>query len=209
MFSSSELFNTNLSSAQLAIGLLFGFIPVALTILGRRLRAHLQSLREESARVIRASRSTAEAADGADNGRSVVVDMSTMLRAAYYTLGVLSARREPILFWTLVYEVQAVQKIHQDFALLSSWKISAALERLLSQGFVRMERDRVAITEPGRVLYLRIGRLAGASILEGVRRSRPAVAVRRPDRSRGERGKTRTRALASRHDRRPRLRSRR
>jgi len=209
MFFSDNL-HTTLTATQLTIGLLFGFAPVVFTILARRIRdwkAH------ESNAGARVENVDAEADAPVKEHRRVprpLVDLNTLLRASYYALGVLSARRESTLFWTIVHEVQAVQKLHQDTAPLSPWEIGAALERLRSQGFIRSDCHDFAITGAGRALYARIGRLAGASILEGVQREPHDVTAPHPERPHAAHGESRTRVLPSRQRRRrPRLPSRR
>lgn len=195
MFPGNDLY-TSLTSTQLAIGLLVGFTPVVLTIIARRMRECRFHGAEHGVR------------DGVDRSRTLV-DLSTRLRACYYTLGVLSARREPVLFWTAVHEVVAVQKLHQDLGLLSAWEISAALERLKSHGFVRAEQQGFVTTDAGRALYKQIGRLAGASIPEAVQRASRGVDMMRPAKPRRTRGEVRTRDVPLRRARRPRLWDRR
>lgn len=143
----NEALYTPLTWSQLLIGLIIGLISAFLI----RAMERRQKPQHERARV-----NTNSAKKRADLPQIVL----GIIRAAYYTLGVLAVSRKPIFLGSLVCRVHAAQLERRDKELLTPVAIRMAVDRLVSYGNVRLEKRGLSITESGMELLTRVARIS-------------------------------------------------
>jgi hypothetical protein len=94
-----------------------------------------------------------------DSLEDAVVELIRLLRGCPYTLQVLAAHNKPISFKNVLQKVWQEQESHNESGLIPASAIRAMLRLLQGPGFVRLDGNGFAITDLGKKLYERVGRL--------------------------------------------------
>ena len=147
---------TALTWSQLLIGLIFGLVAVFATNAMEWMRHNRQVQKGGSQSQMAHRKPESELRRDDEGTRNLIV---SIMRAAYYTLGVLAAAGKPVFLGSIVRRVHATQKANRDRELLTPVAIRASLDRLVSHHNVRLGRRGISITDSGVELFARLARI--------------------------------------------------
>ncbi|MHA3775483.1 hypothetical protein ACXR0O_28525 [Verrucomicrobiota bacterium sgz303538] len=176
---------TNLTWSQLLIGLIMGLTAVFVINAMERMRRKRQAARAK-AQTLTAYLSPKPGIRPAKKEADLPVIVTSIIRAAYYTLRVLASSRKPVFLGSIVRRIHDAQKAHKDPELLTPVAIRASIDRLVSHGSIRLGRRGISITDSGMELFTRVVRInerlapvrgQGSSAVRSVEsfRTRPVV----------------------------------